>query len=133
LIPTPDLGFEYLLGIIGILIIVTTTTITFWKLSERDIGTVLVFSGLGCGFLLFFIGLNGAVGSLDWTDGKIDVWRDNVTQEILDTKCENLKELSQSYKNSNIDPYDIGKIEDEIRSEFIYKCVDTREQWWAEN
>ena len=131
MIPAPDLLFEYLLGIFGCLIMASWIGIALWKYVDTDVGTALIFGGMIIGFGLIFFGLNSAVGLGEFTEGKVDFWRDQITEEILNTECEDMKQLSYDYKNSDIDKYTIGQIEDEIRDEFVYKCIDTRDKWWA--
>ena len=130
MIPAPDLAFEYLLGILGMLTIIIPVGIVFWKYIESDLGVVAIYGGMGLGFALIILGLNGAVGLGDFTEGKVDVWREQIREEIYATECEDMRHLSLAYKNSEIDKYTVGQIEDEIRDEFVYNCVDTREQWW---
>ena len=130
MIPAPDLAFEYLLGILGMLAIIIPVSIVFWKYSESDLGVVAIYGGMAIGFTLIILGLSGSVGLADFTDGKVELWREQITEEIYATECENLRFLSLEYKKSNIDKYTIGQIEDEIREQFVYNCVDTREQWW---
>jgi hypothetical protein len=131
MIPAPDLLTEYILGIFGVLIMASWIGIGLWKYVDTTFGSILTFGGMALGFTFIFLGINGAVGLGDWTDGKVDHWRDQITEEILSTECENLKQLSRDYKDSNIDKYTVGQIEDEIREEFVYKCIDTRDKWWA--
>jgi hypothetical protein len=133
LIPAPDLTFDYVLGILGILTIIIPATLIIWKYGESDLGVVGVYGGMAVGFTLIILGLNGSVGLGDFTDGKIDLWKDQITEEIYTTECQDLRLLSLEYKKSNIGKYTIGQIEDEIREQFVYNCVDTREQWWIGN
>lgn len=130
MIPIPDLTFEYLLGMFGFLIMGSWVIVGLWKFSDSNLGVIMAYVGMIIGFVLIILGLNGAVGLGDWTDGKIDIWRDDITHEILNTECEDMKQLSQDYKKSNIDKFTLGQVEDEIQEEFIYKCVETRDQWW---
>ena len=129
MIPGPDLTFEWLMGIFGILIMVVWGGVGLWKIDSKY-SVHLIYAGMTIGFMFIILGLNGAVGLADFTDGKVDLLRDEITQEILITECENLRQLSYEYKKSDIGKYTIGQIEDEIQEEFLYKCVDTREMWW---
>jgi len=110
LIPAPDYLFEWILGISGILVMCSWIGIGVWKFSDSSVGTVLVYLGMAIGFILIFSGLSGAIGLGDYTDGKSDVWRDQVTEEIKNTDCENMKALSMEYKNSKMDGFTAGQI-----------------------
>lgn len=127
MIPTPDLALEYLAGILGFIVIASGIGIGLWKW-ESDSSTVFAYVGMFFGFLLIIgVGLNGAVGLGDWTEGKVDLWRDEITNEIQNTECEYLESLSNDYENSSIDRYTVKQIKAEIESEYIYKCVETRD------
>lgn len=131
MIPQPDLTEFYLIGILGFITMSVGIGSALWRI-DSNFSTLTGYGGMALGFIFIMLGLNGAVGLGDWTEGELDLWRDQVTLEYTNTECPYLENLSNEYEKSNIEKYTVNQIQDEIESHYIYKCVDTREAWYLD-
>lgn len=122
MIPQPDLFVHYVLGFMGIGIIMSGV---IFGLKYDSLG--FTYIGMVLGFIAILFGLSGASGLADFTEGELDLWREQVKVEYINTECPYLENLSNEYDDSNIDRYTVKQIQNEIESHYIYKCVETRD------
>jgi len=128
MIPAPDLTEYWITGILGLVVIAVGGFIGGFEKAFP-----ITVAGMIVGFTIIIASLALAVGLnfVDY-DGETQLWRAEITEEIKNTECEDMKQLSFDYRNSDIDKFTVNKIREEIKEAFIYNCVDTREGWWQD-